>query len=169
MRVLRPGQLDGNGRVSMVYGWGNKQGEKQYTMSKCANIFQYRVTTNTSAEGYGWGKKQGEKQYTMSKCFNIFQYRVTTNNYVEGKKHVDWQFIFRKPNCIFSSHEGSLATNVLNDALLLNENEEKIMRSPARYAEHPTEPSSLTAKHSRKLCRILVIYSFHVNVIHLDN
>jgi len=106
IRVLMPGQLDGNGRVSMVwYGWGNKQGEKQYTMSKCVNIFQYRVTTNTSAE---------------------------------GKKHVDWQFIFRKRNCIFSSHEGSLATNVLNDALLLNVNEEKIMWSPARYAEHPT-------------------------------
>jgi len=33
-----PGQLDGNERVNIVgYGWGNKHGEKQYTMSKCFN------------------------------------------------------------------------------------------------------------------------------------
>lgn len=70
-----PGQLHGNDRVNMV--------------------------------GYGCGNKQGEKQYTMSKCFNTFQYCVTTNTSVEGRKHVDWQFIFRKTNCIFSSHEGS--------------------------------------------------------------
>lgn len=46
---------------------------------------------------------------------------------------------------------------------------EKISRSPAKYMEHPIVASSLTANHSRKLYRILVIYSFHVNVIHFDN
>jgi hypothetical protein len=79
--VLMPGQLDGNGRVNIV--------------------------------GYGWGNKQGEKQYTMCHSFNIFQHRVTTNTSVEGRKHVDWQFMFQKNNCIFSSHEGSYATKVI--------------------------------------------------------
>jgi len=50
---------------------------------------------------YGWGNKQGEK------CFNIFQYRVTTNISVAKRKHVDWQCIYRKRNCMISSHEGS--------------------------------------------------------------
>jgi len=49
---------------------------------------------------------------------------------------------------------------------LLNENEEK---NYAATGQVRGAPYFLTANHSRKLYRILVIYSFHVKVIHLDN